>query len=69
MSLKTDNVMDGKVLESVLVLQSIEKELKSKPNILKAPVDRVRLDAWMADARAANSFPVVGSGKLKKRKY
>ena len=61
--------MDGKVLESVLVLQSTEKELKSKPNILKAPVDRVRLDAWMADARAANSFPVVGSGKLKKRKY
>ena len=64
--------MNGTELESVfetLVLQSTEKELKSKPNILKAPVDRVRLDAWMADARASNSIPIVGSGKLKERKY
>ena len=58
-----------RVCFETLVLQSTEKELKSKPNILKAPVDRVRLDAWMADARASNSIPIVGSGKLKERKY
>jgi hypothetical protein len=45
------------------VLQSTMTDLASKPKILDAPVDRSRLESWMAAARASNPT-ILSSGKI-----
>jgi hypothetical protein len=49
----------------IAFFQATTKDFGSKPKILEAPVDRARLEAWMAAARASNPASIEASGMTK----